>query len=358
MTTIIRRLSIAAILILSTNSIVAQESLIDVYQLALINDPLIREAEANYLATAEVKPQARSNLLPGLNLTSGKSHQFSESQSGAVVGGSGEQIGTATEFESDRENWAISLTQTVFDWGQYKTLRQAEKQVTQAETIYQAAMQDLLIRVAEAYFNVLAAEDTLTSEIAAREAIGRQLEQAQRRFEVGLIAITDVQESQAFYDQAIATEINAQRNVATRQEFLREIIAVLIPDLAGPRDDMPLQTPDPANAEQWVRNALGQNLNLLASRIAVDVAQVGIQIQRSARLPTLSFSAGYNESTTEQLVTVFSPLFPGGNPRPSVSAPEGYNWSFDLRVPLFTGGFNSSRIQQSVYQHRAAQESL
>ena len=219
-----------------------------------------------------------------------------------------------------------------------------------------------MIRVAEAYFTVLAAEDTLASDIAAREAIARQLEQAQRRFEVGLIAITDVQESQAGYDTAVATTIQAERTLATAQEFLREIIGEYVTELAGPLEEIPLLTPDPANAEQWVRTALQQNLELVSARIGADIAQDEIAIQRSGRLPTLSFTAGYTESTTDQLIRVFgvNPVtgLPTVTDNPSISEPEGYNWSLNLRVPIYTGGFNASRIQQSVYQHRAALETM
>ena len=251
----------------------AQENLMDIYQRALQNDPSIREAEANYLAQAEVKPQARSNILPGLSFSGNKTHQFSQSSSPAVIQGSGQSIGVGTEFVSDRSQWGVSLTQTLFNWATFTQLKQADKRVMKAETDYNAAKQDLLIRVSDAYFNVLAAEDNLASAVSARESVARQLEQAQRRFDVGLIAITDVQQSQAGYDDAVATEIEAQRVLATSHEQLREIIGDIVTNLASPMDDLPLLTPDPANAEQWVQTALSQNLTLLSSRINADIAQ-------------------------------------------------------------------------------------
>jgi outer membrane protein len=333
--------------------VVAQESLMDVYQRALQNDPAIREAEATYLATIEVKPQARSNLLPGLDLSAGRTHQFSESQTGAVDPTTGQVFGTSSEFEQDQSSWSLGVTQTLFNWTDYATLKQADKRVARAETDYEVAKQDLLIRVADTYFNVLAAEDNLASAVAAREAIARQLEQAQRRFEVGLIAITDVQQSQAGYDVAVAAVIEAERLLATSHEFLREIIGEILIDLAGPTDDLPLLTPDPANAEQWVQAALAQNLALISSRIAADIAQDDIAIQRSNRLPTLSLTAAYNDSTTDRLISLSG--VPGNR---TTTEPEGYNWSLDLRFPIYTGGLNRSRIQQSVYQHRAATETL
>jgi outer membrane protein len=336
--------------------VMAQDSLIDVYLRAVQNDPAIREAEANYLATSEVKPQARSALLPGLSLRSSLANRFSDT-SGGALSPEGLTIGTRSIFDQDSSGWAISLSQTLFDWSAYATLRQADKRVVRAETDYEAAKQDLLVRVAETYFNVLAAEDNLASAVSAREAISRQLEQAQRRFEVGLIAITDVQQSQAGYDDAVAAEIEAERLLSTSHEFLREIIGEVITDLAAPTDELPLLSPDPANADEWVQTALSQNLALMSSRLAVDVALDDVAIQRANRLPTVNLSASYSEDTNERTQTIFrDPLAPLVSP--STQSPDGRSWSIDLNFPILTGGLNRSRIQQSVYLHRAATETL
>ena len=356
-----RKLAFVAAAWIVANGAAAQESLIDIYQRALQNDPQIREQEALYLATAEVKPQARANLLPTLSASSDLSSRYSENPFGATFP-DGSLVGTGSQFESDSRGWSLSLTQTLFDWGRYATLKQADKQVVRAETDYEAAKQNLLIRVANAYFVVLAAEDTLAAAVATREAIARQLEQNQRRFEVGLIAITDVQESQAGYDDAVAAEIEAERTLATAHEYLREIIGDYVADLASPIEDLPLLSPDPADEEAWVRTALDQNLALMSSRLATDIAEDDIAIARSARLPTLSLSAGYSDTFTDQATTLFFNNPAGGGSlsqrRPTESAPTGYNWALTLRVPLFTGGLNSSRIQQSVYRHRASREAL
>jgi outer membrane protein len=338
----------------ATGPVLAQESLIEVYQRAVQNDPAIREAEATYLATAEVKPQARSSLFPGLTLGASRGDRNQDTAGGAINPISGQPVGTRNIFDQGSRGWNISLTQTLFNWSQFATLKQADKRVARAETDYEAARQQLVVRVAEAYFNVLAAEDNLASAVAAREAISRQLEQAQRRFEVGLIAITDVQQSQAGYDDAVAAEIEAQRVLATSHEFLREIVGELIPDLASPTDELPLLTPEPASAEQWVQTAMQQNLALVSSRLAADVALDEIDIQKAGRLPTISLSANYSENRQDNTQTVL----PDPAERFSRQLPDGRSWSLDLRFPIFTGGLNQSRIQQSVYQHRAATEAL
>jgi outer membrane protein len=334
---------------------VAQESLIDVYRRALTNDPAIREAEATYLADAENKPLARSSLLPSLTLGAARTNRYQDQSGGAIDQVLGVPVGQRSVFEQDSSNWSVSLTQTVFDWSQYAALRQADKQVVRAETDYEAAKQDLLIRVATAYFDVLAAEDNLVSAAAARESVSRQLEQSQRRFEVGLIAITDVQQSQAGYDDSVAVEIEAQRLLATANEQLREIVGEIVPDLAGPTDELPLLAPDPASAEEWVQQALNANLALVSSRLTADIANDAIDIQRASRLPTLNLSASYTDDTQDRTQTLYPTP---GVPVASTLMPEGRSWSLDLRFPLYTGGLNRSRIQQSVYQHRAATEAL
>ncbi len=338
----------------------AQEDLLDVYQRALQNDPVIREAEAIYLATAEARPQARSSLLPQFSLNASATTADSTDNTPTTNFQTGEPTlaVVSSQTERDTTSFSLNLDQTIFDKSRFVALRQAGKQVLRADTDYQLAKQDLLIRVAEAYFEVLAADDTLSAEQAAREAIGRQLEQAQRRFEVGLIAITDVQEAQAGYDLAIATEIAAQRSLATAREFLREIIGEYIAELAGPEEQIPLLSPEPANVDDWVRASFEQNFALTSSRITAEIALDDIDLQRGSRLPILRLSGSYSESDSDTIRSSFfvDPSFDTVNP--STSAPEGYNLSLNFSVPLFTGGFNSSRVQQAVYQHRAALETL
>ena len=337
----------------------AQEDLLNVYQRALQNDPLIREAEAIYLATLETRPQARSSLLPqfSFDANSTKSDSEDPNPSTNFTTGSPSLLVVSTKTERESTSLSLNVSQTLFDKTQLVALRQSGKQVLRAGADYELAKQDLILRVAESYFEVLASADTLAAETAAREAIGRQLEQANRRFEVGLIAITDVRESQAGYDLAIATEISAQRILATSREFLREIVGEYIEELSGPLDQFPLLSPDPADPDEWVRVSRDQNLALMSSRITADIALDEVGVQRGNRLPTLRLTGSYSESESD---TTRTNLLANGaiNVNPSTAQPEGYNLSLNFTVPLFTGGFNSSRVQQAVYQHRAALQSL
>ena len=197
-------------------------SLLEVYQQALQSDPRIHEAEARRLAALEAKPQARGVLLPQIGFVGDWTNTQSSGPTTFPDGFGGTVPGSA-DSDSDNTFWRVGLRQTLFRWDQIVDLRRADKTVAKAEADREAAQQDLVVRVGQTYFDVLAAEDRLTSFHANRQAIARQLEQAKQRFEVGLIAITDVQESQAAHDQAVADEIGAKRSLATAREFLREI---------------------------------------------------------------------------------------------------------------------------------------
>lgn len=356
-----RMLALILISVGSTTA-VAQDNLglLDVYELALINDPVIREAEANFLATSEVKRQARSSLLPSLSLSSSASDVHSENPNPPLdfFTGQPSTIFSSSEADSESSSLSLSLSQTVFDWGQILALKQADKTIVRAEADFAAVQQELMVRVARAYFGVLSAEDLLSANLAAREALEQQLEQAQRRLDVGLIAITSVQETQAGYDQAVADVIGSERTLATAQESLREIIDNYVTDLRAPIDELPLLNPDPEDANAWVELAQGQNLQLVSSRIGAEIANDDIRISRSARLPTLRLSASGSDSSSTSTQT--TNLFAGGaiTTPPSSSDRQSENIQLSLSMPIFTGGANRSRIQQSVYRHRAAIEGM
>ena len=212
------------------------------------------------------------------------------------------------------------------------------------------------MRVVTRYFDVLAAEDRLTSINADRRAIARQLEQARQRFEVGLIAITDVQESQAAYDQAVASEIQAKRELATAREFLREITGEYVRELSAPEEEFPLASPNPATEESWIDLAMDQNLALVSSRFDEEIARDEISSRRTGHYPTLDLVAGIEDSDTD-----ITNLTIGGNPTanpefPTDSSRESIFLQFNL--PLFSGGTTSSEVKEAVYLHRASREQL
>ena len=330
------------------------EDLADVYRLAVQSDPLLREAEANRLAALETKPQARALLFPQVNVAASRTEIESEGAGSFFqpVEGTSFVIPFNRQSDDSQTSVTLQLQQTIFRWDQWVALRQADSSVAQAEANFRAAQQDVMTRVAQRYFDVLAARDTLESEEVAKEAIARQLEQSEKRFEVGLIAVTDVQEAQAAYDLAVAAQIAASRSLATARELLREITGEYFAELAGPDEDMPLESPLPASEEEWVAVAMDQNLNLISSRLGADIAREQIRIQRAGHFPTLDLVASRNEFDSE------ADLIVDGNSGPSTDDFTTDTISLQLNVPIFSGGATSSRTREAVYRHRAAKEQL
>jgi len=338
--------------------IASADSLLEVYQQALQSDPLIHEAEARRMAAMELAPQARGLLLPQIS-AGGNWSQGSNSrlQQEAIRDINGDIVGFDTvdaDSDFDSFGWNAQLRQTIFRWDQMVGLKQANKRVAKAEIDFEAAQQDLIVRVASRYFDVLGAEDRLTSIHADRLAIARQLEQAKQRFDVGLIAITDVQESQAAYDQSIASEIQAKRELATAREFLREITGEYTPSLSAPVDDFPLLSPAPTVEGSWIDMAMDQNLSLVSSRIDEEIARDEISFRRTGHYPTLDLVANYDTSDTDisnvNVGGIPNPNFPTGSTQDSISV--------QFSVPLFEGGRTSSRVREAVYLHRASREQL
>lgn len=329
--------------------------LAEVYQRALRNDPQIREADANRLAALEAKPQALAALLPQISATAGWTKDESEGSSVFPVRTPNNDISlvrTASGSDSETTRWEISLRQNLFSWANWVTLRRASAEVAQAESDYRAAQQELVLRASERYLGVLAAKDTVDAADATQEAIARQLEQAEKRFEVGLIAVTDVQEARAARDQANANLIQAKRLLATEVERLRELTGESFTELAAPVDDLPLAAPDPASAEDWVRLAMEQNARLVSSRLAADVTRENISIQRSGHLPEVDLVLSKSDAETDG-TRVLSGI---SNPLDTDNNDETI--SVQVTVPLFSGGATASRVRQASYLHRAARERL
>lgn len=369
-------LILPAILVLATGlpAVPASaDSLLQIYEQAVRTDPTIREAEANQLATREGKPIARGSLLP--QISGNVNWQYSNSHGNRVFN---QAVDTDNDpntppvsailtsgfdsARSDTVNWGLQLRQSLFRWDQWVRLGQAERQAVQADVDYQAAQQALMVRVTQAYFNVLGAEDAVDSAQASKEAIGRQLEQSNKRFEVGLIAITDVQEAQAAYDQSVAAEILAKRTLANTKEALRAIIDEYPEDLAKPALDIPLTPPLPADETQWVDTAMRQNRKLLSSQIGTEIAKDDVRVARSGHFPTLDFVAEHTDNdVTGSQRTGFLPSATNPTPAPFARSPSDStaiqdSFGLQLTVPIFSGGTTSAKTQQAVYLHRASRE--
>ncbi|AXQ28781.1 type I secretion protein TolC [Solimonas sp. K1W22B-7] len=309
--------------------------LLKIYDLALQNDATWRAAEHARDASVEAKPQARALLLPQVTGSAAKGRTLSEVENDPAVGDT-----TTTKSNDDPWSYTLSLNQPIFDWGAIQQLRQADDVVALAETSYRSVGQDLLLRVAQAYFNVLAATDTLSSARDENKAVSRQLELAQARFEVGLSAITEVQEAQARYDLTNATVIQSQQVLNTAYSALAEITGRPYEPQARLVDELPLSTPIPSDIEAWVKTAREGNLDVLSARLAADIADTGIGIARAGHYPTLDLNGSHGVSGSS-------------NDASGVSVASDREITSDrvtlqLTLPIFSGLATQSRVREAT----------
>ena len=333
------------------------EDLLAVYDRALVNDPQIREADATRLAAREARPQAWGTMLPQVSASASRQRDWSDGTGfQQFVFGNNPPSTSQTGGNSinNTDSWRLTIRQNVFSWANWVALKSANHQVAQAEANYLFARQSLAQRVAQQYFAVLAAQDVVEANEAARDAFARQLEQAEKRFEVGLIAITDVQEARAARDTAAANVIVAKRSLSNTEEVLRATVGERYPALNKPAETMPLLTPAPANEDDWVKISMDQNASLLASRLAADIARDQVHTQFSGHLPTVDLVAGRSYSNADGSRELASPA------QVTSSASEAYGKSLALQVtiPIFSGGVTQSRVRQSQYSWIAAKERL
>lgn len=338
------------------------DNLQEVYQKALQADPTLRQANDQRLATQQNRPKTLGALLPQVQAQGTKLNDHANGNNTGVSRGlTGPVLFDSTQIKrSNNENWTLQLRQTLFNWSQWASFTQAEKQATQADVDYRAAEQALIIRTSTAYFNVLAAEDNLEATQAAKEAFSRQLEQARKRFEVGLIAITDVEDAQSAYDNAVATEILAKRQLANAKEALRAIIDESPPKLSKPAGDIPLANPQPLDENQWVDTAMQQNPSLISSQIGAQIAKDSVSIAEAGHLPTVSLVVSRTSVTNDGHQKVGNvgdaedTLAPGPSTLNNVDDQIGVQ----ATLPIFSGGTTQANVKQAVYQFRAAREQV
>jgi outer membrane protein len=349
------------LLAVAAASAVSAKDLVGVYEDALRNDPTIRAADANRLASRESRPQALAALLPQI---SGSGAYTRDHQSGFVDTPNGvpDPVTKQVNFfvlpiqysqGFTQKQWGLNLRENVFSWSNWLTLKAANRQVAQAEATYAAAEQNLILRVSQAYFNVLSALDNLQAQEASLEAIARQLDQADKRYDVGLIAITDVQEAKAARDTASAAVIAAKRTLATAEDQLEEITGEKYDALAKPGDDMPLNTPEPADESKWVNISLDQNATLIAARLNAEIARDNVQVAFGGHLPTISIVAGRTYTEQSGPYTFEGVTLDGyGNKI------NDRQISLQVSVPIFSGGETQSKVRQSQYLWIAAKEQM
>lgn len=299
------------------------ENLQTIYQLATKKDPQVLKAAATRDAAKAGIDVSKARLLPQVNLSAGASRSVSDQSA---------DNGSQFEYENTNTEARITLTQSLFDWSRYENLSIAEKAALQGQTAYDAAVQTLIVRVSQSYFDVLTADDNLSFVVAEKRAIERQLEQTKQRFAVGLTAITDVHEAQAQYDSAVAREISAQNDLETAREFLREITGEYHSQLDSLNTSrFSTSQPTPNNPQDWVQTAQDNNLELKIRKLSLDIAEHNIQIAKSGHYPTLDLTAstGFTNSTGKNKDSGVGL----NDPRQDSSS-----IGIDLIVPIYSGG--------------------
>ena len=311
------------------------EDLMQAYRQARQNDPQLALADANRRSTHEGIYQARAALLPQVDASLG----ISQDNRGVY-----DNLGDYSGHRRSRQ-LSLNLSQSVFDLSRIEDLKAADKLSSSQNAQYKAAAQNLMVRVASAYLNVLTAKDQVQFSKANEKSLARELDQAQQRFKVGLSPITDVQDAKAQHDAATAQLIRAENALDDAREALAQITGQPVHDLKVLRDKVPLDSPTPDNISDWVHTALQNNPSILAQQFNVDAAQDQISSARAGHLPTISANVSYGKGAN-------------WNRLGYTRVPSSTTIGLTLRVPLFSGGLTQSQVRQSIAQRDAAQDGL
>jgi outer membrane protein len=322
--------------------------LIQVYQQALANDATYASARASAAAGRERSVQGRAGLLPNIALSGGITRAKSDNSSGvgqvitdpngiptAVTGGN--TYGTNKEY-------TIALQQPLFRWDLWQTYEQSKLQQSITEAQFAQAQQDLITRVAQAYFDVLSAQDTLASTRAQKVATTEQLASAKRNFEVGTQTITDTHEAQAAYDLVVSQELAAVNDLENKKTALQAIIGTPPAALATLRPGVTLKAPEPVNIDQWVSAAENQNYAVTAAQLSVEVAKREISRQRAGHYPTLDLTVASTHTDASRTIQPYK------NTTNSVG--------IQYNIPIFSGFAVTSRVRESIALEDRARNDL
>ncbi len=321
----------------------------NVYESALKNDPTFAGAEANYRAVLEDKPIARAAYLPAISASGQRQIDKSSGQIPLVYDpGTNAYIESNGRFRSYTTTYTAQLTQPIFDWAAWQSIRQADSTVAQAQALFVAAQQDLIVRTATAYFDVITARDTMAADHAATEAYRIELKQAEGRYQAGTGTVIDVENARAALDQSVAAEIAARQQITNAEEGLRAITGEAVGTLREPGPDLPLRAPDPADGGRWVDTALAQNPTLRAALAGADAASRNVAIKRSGHYPTLNLVLSHSYNHNEQFSAI------QGLDIGQTQSLNGNSIMLQVRVPIYSGGAVRAQVSQAHRQYESA----
>jgi outer membrane protein len=313
--------------------------LMDVYKQALENDPQFKAAYSTFMSNKEALPQARSQLLPQINANGGVNRNRQRIHTGGLM--------FAQPYNSNA--WGLTINQAVFNYQAWAQVQQAAAAVKAAHATYNDATQNLMLRTAKAYFDVLFARDTLNFAEAKLRANKRQLEQARQRFEVGVDTITSVYEAKAAYDQSIAEVISAKNNQINQNENLRKLTNHTYEQLAALRNsEIPLIKPEPSDPNEWISTAIKQNYKLFSAKYSLQAARENIKANAASGWPTLAIQGNAQQVRNSLGASnYFAPAFM-----------ETANIGLALNFPVYTGGLVASNTRQAQYDFQTTSEQL
>ena len=335
-----KRFTLALLISASFASSADAANLMDIYREALTSDAALASAKAAYQAGQEKLPQGRALLLPSVNLSANSTWNQMDIQ----YRGPSSFPGGQRDYNSNGAT--LALSQPLYrrqNWAQYE---QGKLLATQAEMQYASAQQDLILRVAQAYFDTLLAQDAAALAGAQKQAISEQLAQAKMNFEVGTATITDSHEAQARYDLGNASEIAALNDLEMKQRALEKIIGKLPQSLVALATSMPLQGPEPADMAKWVEAAEQNNLQVQVQRAAVEIANQEVARNRGGHHPTLDLVASYSDTGAT------GSSFGVGNDTKATAI------GLQLNLPLYQGGATSSRVREAVANQEKSRQDL
>lgn len=311
--------------------------LVQIYRDAQENDPSFAAARSTREAGLEKKPQARAGLLPSLSLSGNTT--WNESEIGLHGGPS------LSKPHYNANGYQLTLTQPLFRWQNWVAYDQSKLLVAQSEATFLQARQDLILRVAQAYFDVVYAVENLNAVRANKVAIAQQLESAKKNFEVGTSTITDTHEAQARYDLSAAQEIAAENDYEIRQRALQAIIGREVGSLALLRKNAELARPQPSEMGLWVTAAEKDSIAVQIQQAAADIAAREVDKQQAGHYPTIDLVAnqGYSKSYASTI---------------GLADTDYRNVGIQLNIPIFQGGLTLSREREAAANRNAAQSAL
>jgi outer membrane protein len=317
------------------------EDLVFHYQRALESDPKFQGARANRDAVSERRAQAQAGFFPTIGATASRNRHDEEVITDSTI--TSRPTGQARYSSSE---YRLNLSQPVYNATLLSGWRAADADLQRAEAEYAASRQELMLRVAQAYFDVLLAQETLSLVRAEKDTLARQLDSAQVRLNAGAGSITDVHDTRARFQTVLAQEIEIQNQLDDKREALRELSGEAPGSLANLHKEMPLISPEPADMKRWTETAANQNLVLQAAKAAEESARQAIAQNRAGHYPTLNLVGSRTRTDADASI-----------PGPGVRSDESI-LGLQLNVPIFQGGLVNAKVNEATYRYEAARQEV